>query len=162
MKQELRRNTDQFATGPFRPHGRIEIWAEGNVMRLEATGPFNKEAIIALGATWRALFAELPMRGPFAAIIVIRHSIMSSQEVLDAFGDFLRSGSQAGHPAAAVAYVAAPDIEGRSLILPKLADLYAATGRLFASFATEAEAEDWMRAWLRDALVSPRAPMDAN
>lgn len=159
MGQELKKSTDEFAAGPFRPHGRVEIWAEGNVVRLDAAGPFNKEAVIALGATWRSLFAELPRQGAFASITVVRNSVLISQEVLDALGAFLRSNTAAGQGAEAVAFVVAPDVEGRSMMLPMFAETYAAAGRNFAAFATEAEAEVWVRARLQE---SPAPQLEAT
>ena len=162
MEQDFRRNTDQFATGPFRPHGQVEIWSEGNVMRLDATGPFNKEVVIALGATWNSLFDEMPVNGPFANIIVIRRSVVVSQEVLDAFGEFLRANNRAGRGASAVAFVVATEVEGRALMLPMFAATYAAAGRRFAAYETEAEADAWVRERLADDPAPPRVPTDAN
>ena len=162
MDSGEKRNTDQFAAGPFRPHGRVDIWAEGNVMRLDAVGPFNKEVVIALGATWNNLFDEMPVHGPFANIIVLRRSVVVSQEVLDAFGEFLHANNRAGRGASAVAFVVAPDVEGRSLMLPMFAATYAAAGRLFAAFETEAEADVWVRARLTENPARPQVPTDAN
>ena len=104
MEHGPRKSVDEFATGPFRPHGRIEIWAEGNVVRLEAAGPFNKEAVVAMGATWRALFAGMPADGPFADIVTIHRSVMTSQEVVDAFGAFLAANTAARQAPSAVAW----------------------------------------------------------
>ena len=162
MDPGAKRSTDQFATGPFRPHGEVEIWAEGNVMRLDAVGPFNKEVVIALGATWNSLFDEMPPHGPFANIIVLRRSVVVSQEVLDAFGEFLHANNRAGRGASAIAFVVAPDVEGRSLMLPMFAATYAAAGRLFAAFETEAEADVWVRARLKENPARPQVPTDAN
>ena len=162
MDPGSKRNTDQFASGPFRPHGRVEIWAEGNVVRLDAAGPFNEEAIIALGAAWRSLFAELPLCGPFADVVLLRRSILASQKVVDAFGLFLAANTQAGHAPSVVAWIVPPEIEGRSFMLPKFAEIYAAAGRPFAAFETEAEAEAWVRAKLQEAVASPREPNDGR
>lgn len=43
-----KRNIQDFAAGGFRPHGEVELWAEGPVMRVIAQGPFNREAVLAL------------------------------------------------------------------------------------------------------------------
>ena len=150
MEHGPRKSVDEFATGPFRPHGRIEIWAEGNVVRLEAAGPFNKEAVVAMGATWRALFAGMPADGPFADIVTIHRSVMTSQEVVDAFGAFLAANTAARQAPSAVAWIVDKDVEGASLILPKFAQVYAAAGRNFRFFDNEPEAVAWVRAQLRD------------
>lgn len=132
------------------------------MVRLDADGPFNKEVVIALGTTWRSLFAELPRRGAFASITVVRHSVLISQEVLDALGDFLRANTEAGQDAGAVAFVVAPDVEGRSLMLPMFAETYAAAGRRFAAFATEAEAEAWVRDRLQESPPPKFVTSDAH
>lgn len=155
MDPSAKRNTDEFAVGPFRPHGRVDVWAEGNVMWLEATGPLNKESVIALGSLWRSLFAEFHQVGPYASITVIHRSLINSQEVLDALEDFLAANTQAGNVASAAAFVVAPDVEGRAFMLPKYAEIYTAAGRPFAAFTTEAEAEAWVRAKLQEHPARP-------
>lgn len=162
MNLGAKRNTDEFAVGPFRPHGSVEVWAEGNVVRLDAVGPFNKELVVALGATWTSLLTELPLHGPFASITVVHHSVIISQEVLDAISQFLRANTKAGQGAGAVAFVVAPDVEGRSLMLPMFAETYAAAGRQFAAFETEAEADAWVRARLKEIPGRTQVPADAN
>jgi hypothetical protein len=162
MNPGTKRSTNEFAAGPFRPHGSVEVWTEGNVVRLDAVGPFNKELVVALGATWTSLLAELPLHGPFASITVVRQSVVISQEVLDAISQFLHANAKAGQGAGAVAFVVAPDVEGRSLMLPMFARTYAAAGRQFAAFTTEAEAEAWVRATLQKSPAPPRVPTDAN
>ncbi|MBL8488952.1 MAG: hypothetical protein JNK22_17950 [Rhodocyclaceae bacterium] len=149
MEHGPKKSVDEFATGPFRPHGRIEIWAEGNVVRLDAAGPFNKEAIVAMGATWRALFDGMPADGPFADLVTVHRSVMASQEVVDAFGGFLAANTAARQAPSAVAWVVDPEVEGASLMLPKFAAVYVAAGRNFRFFDNEPEAEAWVREQLR-------------
>jgi hypothetical protein len=104
----------------------------------------------------------MPVNGPFANIIVIRRSVVVSQEVLDAFGEFLRANNRAGRGASAVAFVVAPEVEGRSLMLPMFAATYAAAGRRFAAYETEAEADAWVRERLADDTAPPRVQTDTN
>jgi len=143
--QSSKRDIHAYASGAFKPHGLIEFWTEGPVVRIEAQGPFNREAIQAVGVAMRELFVAMPPAPQFADILEIRHSIMISPEALEAFGRFLAQMSANKSAPVAVAYVVAGDVEGRSMILPLLARLYAEHGRDFAAFETLAQAEAWVR-----------------
>ncbi|MDM4768222.1 hypothetical protein [Pelomonas sp. SE-A7] len=147
-----KRNIRAYASGAFKPHGQIEFWTEGPVVRIEAQGPFNREAFEAVGLAMRELFASTSLGPVFADILEIRHSIMISPEALDAFGQFLALMSANKSAPRAVAYVVAAEVEGRSLVLPLLQRLYDQHGRQFAAFETMAEAE----AWVRERLSAPQ------
>lgn len=134
-----------YASGAFKPHGQVEFWTEGPVVRIEAQGPFNREAIQAVGLAMQELFAGSPPSGAFADILEVRRSIMISPEALEAFGLFLARMSVNHSAPLAVACVVAPEVEGRSLVLPLLAKLYAKHGRQFAAFETMPAAEAWVR-----------------
>lgn len=141
----MKRNIEAFAAGSFRPHGQVEIWTEGSVVRIEAQGPFNREAVQAVGRAMRDLFAERPVGRVFADILVMRDSLIASPDALAAFEQFLAAMSAAGFAPEVVAYVVAPEVEGRSLMLPLFTEIYARHGREFAAFECMAEAEAWVR-----------------
>lgn len=140
-----KRNIEAFATSAFRPHGRIEFWAEGSVLRIVAEGPFNREAVQAVNLAMRDLFATMPADQRFVDLLEFRGSLLASPDALEGFGDFLSDMSEAGRAPIAVAYVVAADVEARSLMLPIITKLYAQHGRQFAVFETMAEAEVWLR-----------------
>jgi hypothetical protein len=142
---QSKRSSAEFATGVFRPHGQVDIWAEGSLVRLEAYGPFNREGIQAMGLAMRDLFASVPVGGRFGDILVMHESLMASPDALASFEAFLQAMSQAKTAPVAVAYVAAPEVEGRSLMLPIYAEIYARHGRRFAAFEHLADAEAWVR-----------------
>ena len=139
------RNIENYAQGSFRPHGRIEFWTEGSVLRIVAEGPFNREAVQAVGLAMRDLFAGMPVVGRFADILDMRGSLLASPDALEAFGDFLQAMSAAQTAPEAVAWVVAQEVEGRDLMLPIYGQLYARHGRQFAAFESMAEAEAWVR-----------------
>lgn len=141
----LKRHSDDFATGAFPPHGRVELWAEGSVVHIEARGPFNREAVLAVGRAMRDLFADRPVGRVFADILVMRDSLVASPDALVAFEQFLAAMSAADFAPQVVAYVVAPEVEGRSLMLPLFSAIYARHGREFAAFEGMAEAEAWVR-----------------
>ena len=150
-KPPTRRSIEAYASGAFRPHGRIEFWAEGSVIRIAAEGPFNREAVQAVGLAMRDLFVTVPVGPHFADLLEFRGSLLASPDALAAFGDFLHAMSSAKTAPIAVAFVVAPDVEGRGLMLPIFAKLYAEHGREFSAF--EAEAERWLRERLGTAGV---------
>ncbi|MBN8506740.1 MAG: hypothetical protein J0L58_19915 [Burkholderiales bacterium] len=143
--QPRRLRSDDYASGPFAPHGRVEIWSEGSVVRLRAEGPFNAESVQAIGLAMAQLFAEAPPKGRFADILVFHGSILATPEALAAFDGFLARMSQAKTAPLAVAYVVGAEVEGRDLMLPVFKRLYDKHRRRFAHFEDEAQAEAWVR-----------------
>ncbi|MET0519696.1 MAG: hypothetical protein ABW005_12805 [Burkholderiaceae bacterium] len=154
-----KRDIADYAASGFRPHGRIEFWAEGPVIRVLAEGPFNREAVQAVGLAMRDLFASSPRGQRFADLLEFRGSLMASPDALAAFAEFLRAMSAAGTAPIAVAFVIAPEVEGRSLMLPIFTQLYAEHQRDFAAFETAAEAQRWLRERLSGARAASLLPV---
>lgn len=153
MDKPHKRNIAAFSTSPFRPHGRIELWADGSVLRFVTEGPFNREALDAVRLAMLDLFATMPAGQRFVILLEVRVSWLCSPDVLQAFGDFLRGMTAAGRAPLAVAFVVAPEVEGRSVMLPLISRVYADNGRDFAVFETEAAAEQWLRERLHAAPI---------
>jgi hypothetical protein len=145
-----RRRSDDYARGIFRPHGRVEVWRDGSVVRLFAEGPFNLETLQGMGEAMSELFAEVPPQGRFADILEMRTSIMASPDVMAAFAAFLSRMSAAKTAPVAVAFIVGQDVEGRDLMLPIFARIYAQHGRRFAVFESEADAVSWVQAQLAE------------
>lgn len=133
------------ANGLFKAHGRVALWTEGSVMHVQAEGPFNREAVLAIGVAMKQLYQSLPQDQNFAYLLEFRASLMASPDALAAYGEFLKAMSMAKRAPKVVAFVVAPEVEGASLMLPLFARLYAEHGRQFAAFETMAPAEDWLR-----------------
>lgn len=146
-----RLRSDDFASGPFAPHGRVEIWRDGSVVRLLAEGPFNAESVMAIGAAMAKLFADAPPKGRFADILEFRNSILATPEALATFDAFLSRMSEAKTAPLAVAYIVGPEVEGRELMLPVFGRLYQKHQRRFAFFEEASQAETWVRAQLEAA-----------
>ncbi|MBY0464438.1 MAG: hypothetical protein K2W33_05800 [Burkholderiales bacterium] len=157
MPQSTRLNSDLFACGPFRPHGRAELWAEGKVIHLTAAGPFNQEAVVAIGAAWHQLFADLPAQGLFADLVTVTGSLMAGPDVMQAFGQFLRANTAANIAPCAVAWVVPPEVEGALLMTPLFKQVYEAAGRNVAFFDTAHDAQVWIRAQLQQAHLAAQA-----
>lgn len=137
------------AMGLFKPHGRLALWTEGSVMHIQAEGPFNREAVLALGVAMKQLYQTLPTDRSFVYLLEFRTSLLASPDALAAYGDFLKAMSMAQRAPKVVAFVVAPEVEGASLMVPLFARLYAEHGRQFAAFETMALAEAWLRGRLQ-------------
>ncbi|HRK40032.1 MAG TPA: hypothetical protein PK347_16780 [Burkholderiaceae bacterium] len=155
MPNTQRLDSDQFATGPFRPHGRAELSAQGKIIHLTASGPFNMEAVSAIGAAWRQLFAESPADGPFADIVTVVGSMMAGPDVMRAFGTFLQANTAASIAPCAVAWVVPPGVEGAVIMIPQFRQVYEAAGRNIAFFDGAEPAQTWVLEQLQLAQTQP-------
>jgi hypothetical protein len=140
-----KRNIRDFAVSGFRPHGEMELWAEGPVMRVIAQGPFNREAIQALGKAVRDLYVELgPVQRTRCELIEYRRSLLASPDALIELGRLLSLSTNTKQAQLAIALVGGDDVEASSLMLPIVAKIYADHGRPVACFRTVAEALVWL------------------
>ena len=134
-----------FAAGESGSHGRVEMWREGSVIRVEAAGPFNLEAVRALGAAWIRLFSALPLEGGYAEFTTIRGSLIASPDAIAAFRKLLYSNNASGRAPRAVAWVVGAEVEGGRLMLPMFAEIHAEARRVFRAFDAIDEADRWLR-----------------
>lgn len=149
-------STDDFADGKYRPHGRLEVHVEGNVCIYRAEGPFNLEAILALGKARRAIVDEWGDRGSVSATIVQFYtSMLMSQDALDAYTKGMQMHLKQAKPNVAVAWVVAPTVEGRSIMLRNFEKIFASLGIPWKSFEKLDEARIWVQSKI-DAFVAVR------
>lgn len=148
-------STDDFADGRYRPHGRLEVHVEGNMCIYRAEGPFNLEAILALGKARRAIVEEWGDRGPAAATIVQFYtSMLMSQDALDAYTEGMQMHLTQTKPNVAVAWVVAPQVEGRSIMLRHFEKIFTSLNVPWKSFERLDEASAWVQSKL-DAALRP-------
>ena len=151
MKPDTR-STDTFAQGTtFRPHGRLEMRIEGSIAYADAYGPFNVEFIQAVALTLRDVRSSTELPRPYANIVQFHVSLMGSKEMLDLLSSTIGQirGEDVG---TALAFVVAPEVEGRDLMLPLFERVFREHGRNFRSFDNGPEAE----AWVHDCLEAAR------
>jgi hypothetical protein len=142
-------STDGLGSPQFPPHGRAQWRIDGQVLRADVIGPFNRELAQLIGPILQDAFAYLVARGPCAELVVIRKSAMAGPEVLAALSQGLAQLVQAGLAPCATAFVMDADVEGCNVMPVLLARSYAAAGwPAFQVFATEVEAEVWIQAKL--------------
>lgn len=149
----MKRDIHTYVGGLFRAHGNIEMWREGDLIRLRAQGPFNREAVLGLGAAMADLLTRDPPPPLFGDILELRGSMVTSPDSMEELSRFMARMTDHRAPPVAVAYVAGPEVEGRDFMLPLFEALYLKHGRRFGAFETLAEA----KAWIADQLTSARA-----
>jgi hypothetical protein len=110
--------------GPFRAHGDATVSVEGRVMHFAATGPWNLEFIEAL---WRVMVkaaSQLPQDGRFVDLVEVRGSAWMTPDALQLLSHCIDTAVAQGFRASATALVIPMEVEGRSLMLPKLVEVY--------------------------------------
>lgn len=129
----------------FPPHGRVQWHIDGQLLRSEVEGPFNKELAQLVGPILHRAFTQLTAQGPCAEVVVVRGSAMAGPEVLAALAQGLRQLVQAGLAPRGTAFVIAPAVEGSHVMPALLAQSYADAGwPAFQVFETVEAAHTWL------------------
>jgi hypothetical protein len=155
-KQTLRHSTDHVANRAFKPHGSVHMWMEGPFLYYEAIGPFNVELVDSLAVAQMEILRTTDYQGPWASICTIVKSAMASPEALARYDRLMKKPKPPGKEPVATAFVAAPEVEGAKLMMPKFAKIYAGIQRPFRSFETMDEARAWARSMM-DQAAAPGA-----
>ncbi len=142
-----RRSTSEVKALPFTAHGKVDIWAEGDLHLYEATGPFNKELVDGLALAQASFLQHLQPVTPWVSICIVKSSALSTPEGVQRYGELIRQAPERFTPAA-TAFVIGPDIEGGRLMAPRFARIFEEAGRPFATFETLDEARRWARSRL--------------
>ncbi|UXH78754.1 hypothetical protein [Roseateles amylovorans] len=152
----MKRDIQAFVDGPFRPHGRIEVWREGAMVRSRAEGPFNREAVLGLGRAMDDLLTVDPPPARFIDLAELSVSMIASPDAMQELDRFLGEIAQHRAPPVAVAYVVGADVEGRALMLPLYHALYRKHGRRFQVFLNLEDALGWLNAQLNDVSIEDK------
>lgn len=144
--EESRRPVEPVPHAPrFRPHGRTEVWADGAVIHVLAEGPFNREGIDAFSFEMLALYRRVPAGMRVVNVTEVRGAMLGTPDAWERLSEHLATGVRLGLPLLGTAWVAAPEVDGRTLMLPRAARLFAQAGRRFEAFETMEAAELWAR-----------------
>lgn len=147
---------DDFADGKFKPHGRLEMTREGNLTISHAEGPFNLEAVKALDKARLAALANWEFVGRRATIIVFHSNMLMSPDALDAYAQGLLAHVATVNLPVAVAWVAAPNVDGRAIMMPHFAKIFAQIDAPWREFEDLNEAKAWVKS-LMDAEAAGQA-----
>lgn len=136
----------------FTPHGELSAQLLGNVLYFESSGPFNKEVVDAVVRAHRPLLQQAAKAGPYGQISIFHRSMAATPDALQTLADLLAEWKQLGIAPIANAYVAEATVEGRDIMMSVFARAFQAFGP-FRGFHRLDDAEDWIRAALREAGV---------
>lgn len=150
----LRHSTDHVVITPFRPHGSVQMWMDGDILHYEATGPFNIELIASFAVAQLDMLRAINYQGPWVSICSILNSAMASPQTLARYDQLMRKEKPPGRTPLATAFVAGPKVEGARLMMQKYARIYLGIGRPFQSFDNVEDAV----AWAKRMLGTTRSP----
>ena len=144
MAKPNRASSGQYARGEFKPHGSMQLEQSGFLNVLEATGPFNKELVVAADAAQESLYASLVQKGRWGTVLIFRESALASLEALAEISVILMRRKSQGYAPVAVALVFVPEVEGGTLMQSHYLKAYQNAGIDGRIFSNEADAKEWM------------------
>ncbi|OYU46201.1 MAG: hypothetical protein CFE44_03360 [Burkholderiales bacterium PBB4] len=144
MALESRFSTTTFAPQMFKPHGRIESSVVGNLFVQEATGPFNKEILLAMEAVHAGARQLAASDGVWAAIFVFKQSALASPEMLNGLSKYLATQVTRRNASTATALVMPADVEGALLMAPLYLRAWQRAGISCEVFSGREDAERWL------------------
>jgi hypothetical protein len=142
--QPEKNTTDHYHQDQFKAHGRVEMHLKGNIICVDACGPFNIELTNALAALEAEFLAKVASQGPFFEIVTFSESVLASFEVMEAHRQLLVMLKGAGFAHKATAYVIPGELEGAEFTGPIAAQNYAAVDWPFRIFQGMDDAENWI------------------
>lgn len=138
-------STDDVVHSRFAPHGRVTMRFDGDILFYDAIGPFNIELVDSLAIAQRDILMAANPQEPWVSVSIMRGSMLASPDAFARYSEIMHSPRSAQFTPLASAYVVAPDVEGRSLMLPKYEAIHIASGRVFRSFEQLDDALSWAR-----------------
>lgn len=144
-------HSTDHAKGRFAPHGAIQVWPEGSVIRYDVTGPFNIEGIKAFAHTIASLLDNWQPDGPHGSISFWHESMMASPDALAAYAHVLRSGRERYPKEVINVWFVPREIEGRLIMQSRWQNIYHENGYSLEIVHDETEARERIRTALIDA-----------
>lgn len=99
----------------FRPHGRFEIWTEGQLLLTEVTGPWNRELVDHWAQQARKLAITFTPERPYIAITTVLVSMLCPANALERIQQAI-DYSKRELACLANVIVADVSVEGRELV----------------------------------------------
>lgn len=128
----------------FKPHGRVDIWMEDDVLQYEATGPFNAEVFDRLAVAQGNFLKSLVFTGPWASICTMRHSAMATPDAIQRYTELMQRPKPPSFEPVATAFVIADGVEGAKIMSPHFERVYSSINRSFRIFGTMEQAKLWV------------------
>jgi hypothetical protein len=128
---------------PYEIHGRYEVRREGDVLFVELHGPWNLECIVEAAEKAWPIILDIQANGPVGVVVVAHGSMLGTMEALKAIRQ--ETGRRGRQDRMAVAWVAAPETEGRQVMPMMLQQAYEGLV-VFEAFDALPPAMAWLRA----------------
>jgi hypothetical protein len=141
-------STDQVTATAFRPHGRIDIWMEQDVLYYEATGPFNEELFVCLAVAQKNFLNDLQPTGPWASIGIFVSNALTTPEGIARYTQIMQTPRTPALTPVATAFVIGAEVVGGSIMAPHLKKLFAAIERPMRICTNLGDAQQWVHAML--------------
>lgn len=147
-------STDCFSGTKFPQHGKITISVNNrNIIVYRAEGPFNTELLDALNHIENEVLKTLKNDiKRWGAVIIFEVSCMALDDLMIAFGEYLKKIKSDDLQATATAYVITRDIEGRGIMAKKYQKCYDDAGITFSTFDNEQGALLWINSHLDNSI----------
>lgn len=143
-------STDDADYEKFRPHGRVEFSiVEDRMILSRAIGPFNVELFQALKQIEPGVIEEAKIDdGKWCEIVVFEQSCMSTDELIDELGVYIKVVKESGDAPLAAAYVFPKDIESTAYMKEMYKKCYEEAGIPCSIFSNEEDAIRWVKTYL--------------
>jgi hypothetical protein len=99
----------------FRPHGKFQIWTEGQLLLTELTGPWNRELVEYWAAQAFELANTFSLERPYIGITIVHESILCPADAIDRIARAIQVSRTKLHCIENV-IVAADSVEGKELV----------------------------------------------
>ena len=142
----------------FKAHGLTRVRASGRLLYTDFTGPWNRELVMLWAQPVTAVANELAAGGVYATIVVVHGSMMCTP---DAMVELTRAAKLTftQFPCIAIAIVAGPEVEGRTLMKTQFENMSKGRGPLaYVHTLAQAEAFAHEQLRLRAASGAPMGP----
>ncbi|MBH9552663.1 hypothetical protein [Inhella gelatinilytica] len=135
--------------GAFPAHGRFRARLLQGLLHWENEGPFNAEALRCYAQARDAAYARWGAQmSRVGGVVTWRDSVLMSPEAFEIYTQGFESFLARGSRLRAVAWVAAPAVEGLPFMVERFAKLFSQHGVAFRLFEQIEPATDWVRAEL--------------
>ncbi len=147
-------SSEQFSEGRLRIHGSYTIRSEGEFFIVDTEGPFNLESVQAIGQARLAAMTEWETGEPQAWITIFNSNMLMPLEAVTAFSGHLEKILNSPKSIAAIAWVAAPEVEGRAVMLTIFSRIFAKSSVPWQVFEDLESARSWGQAELNASRIS--------
>lgn len=124
----------------FEDHGTLDIQADGQILRIEGTGPWNLESLNKSGEV--ALPIVQPLLGkPWVVLAILHGQAIYVPDAADALVDIVREDKRKGRIASALVLTGS---DSPTFSENHISEIYNRAGEDFAFFEEQQSAKSWL------------------